>query len=73
MTAQIKHIAIITENYTLLARFCEALFGMWTFPGRVEAAAMGVSDGHVGLNFNLRPPGKPDWTITVSRWKAWRP
>src|SRR5215510_13394609 len=58
MTAQIKHIAIVTDRYTLLARFYEALFGMWTFPGRVEAAAMAVSDGHVGLNFNLRPPGR---------------
>lgn len=58
MTAQIKHIAIISDNYTLMARFYEALFGMWTFPGRVEAAAMGVSDGHVGLNFNLRAPGR---------------
>jgi predicted enzyme related to lactoylglutathione lyase len=58
MVAQIKHLAIITERYTLLARFYEALFGLWTFPGRVEAAAMGVSDGHVGLNFNLRPPGR---------------
>lgn len=58
MTAQIKHIAIITDRYTLLARFYEAAFGMWTFPGKAEAAAMGVSDGHVGLNFNLRPPGR---------------
>lgn len=58
MTAQIKHIAIITERYTLMARFYEAVFGMWTFPGRVESAAMGVSDGHVGLNFNYRPPGR---------------
>jgi predicted enzyme related to lactoylglutathione lyase len=58
MPAQIKHIAIITDRYTLLARFYEAVFGMWTFPGKVEVAAMGVSDGHVGLNFNLRPPGR---------------
>jgi len=58
MVAQIKHIAIVTDRYTLMARFYEALFGMWTFPGRVEAAAMAVSDGHVGLNFNLRPPGR---------------
>lgn len=58
MVAQIKHIAIITDRYTLMARFYEAVFGLWTFPGKVEAAAMGVSDGHVGLNFNLRPPGR---------------
>jgi catechol 2,3-dioxygenase-like lactoylglutathione lyase family enzyme len=58
MTAQIKHIAIVTERYTLMARFYEALFGLWSFPGRVEAAAMAVSDGHVGLNFNLRQPGR---------------
>jgi predicted enzyme related to lactoylglutathione lyase len=58
MIAQIKHIAIVTDRYTLLARFYEAVFGLWTFPGRVEAAAMAVSDGHVGLNFNLRPPGR---------------
>jgi len=56
--AQIKHIAIVTDRYTLLARFYEAVFGMWTFPGRIEAAAMAVSDGHVGLNFNLRAPGR---------------
>ena len=58
MPAQIKHIAIVTDRYTLLARFYEALFGMWTFPSRAEAAAIAVSDGHVGLNFNLRPPGR---------------
>ena len=58
MAAQIKHIAIVTDHYTLLARFYEAVFRLWTFPSRVEAAAMAVSDGHVGLNFNLRPPGR---------------
>jgi len=28
MRTQIKHLAIISDNYTLLARFYEALFGM---------------------------------------------
>ena len=74
MPAQIRHIAIVSERYTLLARFYEAVFGMWTFPGRVEAAAMAVSDGHVGLNFNLRPPvAKLGSIISASRWKASTP
>ena len=54
MTAQIRYIAIVTDRYTLMARFYEALFGMWTFTGGAEAAAMAVSDGHVGLNFDIR-------------------
>ncbi|MSQ73241.1 MAG: hypothetical protein EXR27_18455 [Betaproteobacteria bacterium] len=58
MPAQMKHIAIVTERYTLIARFYEALFGMWSFPGRVESASISVSDGHVGLNFIVRPPGR---------------
>jgi predicted enzyme related to lactoylglutathione lyase len=58
MPAQMKHIAIITDRYTLMARFYEAVFGLWTFPDRPQVAAIAVSDGHVGLNFNVRAPGR---------------
>lgn len=51
MTAQIKHIAIITENYTLLARIYEALFGMWTFPG-VDYLKRPSNRPFVGVSMN---------------------
>lgn len=58
MFAKLNHLAIVSENYTLSARFYEAVFGMKTASdARVEGAAV-VGDGYVGMNVNPRVPGR---------------
>lgn len=58
MTAKIKHLAIVSENYALEEKFYQALFGMKTATrARVESASV-VSDGYVGININPRRPGR---------------
>ncbi|HUK58922.1 MAG TPA: VOC family protein [Stellaceae bacterium] len=58
MFAKLNHLAIISENYTLNARFYEAMFGMRSASrGRVENA-VAVTDGYVGLNINPRRAGR---------------
>lgn len=57
VATQIRHLAIVSENYTLLGKFYEALFGMQSDDSRPEAAIT-VTDGYVGLNVNPRTPGR---------------
>ena len=33
MGARLKHVAIVSNNYAILGRFYEALFGMQSFKG----------------------------------------
>jgi catechol 2,3-dioxygenase-like lactoylglutathione lyase family enzyme len=54
MFAKLKHLAIVSDQYTLLGRFYEALFGMKPSPDNHPAGAIVVSDGYVGLNINPR-------------------
>jgi predicted enzyme related to lactoylglutathione lyase len=58
MVARLKHVAIISDNYALLGRFYEALFGMKSFAGSRPDSAVAVTDGYVGLNVNPRAPGR---------------
>jgi catechol 2,3-dioxygenase-like lactoylglutathione lyase family enzyme len=57
--AKINHIAIVSENYALSARFYESLFGMRTAAQASARRAITVGDGYVGLNFNSRKAGRP--------------
>lgn len=58
MFAKLNHLAIVSENFAMSARFYEALFGMKTASGyRAESAAV-VGDGYVGMNINPRVPGR---------------
>ena len=57
MRARLKHMAIISENYALLGKFYEALFGMRTSEGRRPEASVVVTDGYVGLNVIPRRDG----------------
>ena len=58
MFAKLNHLAIISENYTLNARFYEAMFGMrGAARARIENA-IAVTDGYVGLNINPRRAGR---------------
>lgn len=58
MPTKIKHVAIVSENYALLGRFYEALFGLKTSAGSRPEAAVSISDGYVGMNVNPRGPGR---------------
>lgn len=59
MSAKIRHIAIISDQYALLGRFYEAVFGMKTAADKRPERAVTVSDGYVGLNINPRKAGRP--------------
>jgi catechol 2,3-dioxygenase-like lactoylglutathione lyase family enzyme len=60
MFSQINHVAIISENYSLLAKFYEAVFGMKYYAEGRAARAVTVGDGYVGLNINPRRAGRRD-------------
>jgi len=59
MKARIRHIAIVSDQYALLGRFYEAIFGMRAAEDKRPERAVTVSDGYVGLNINPRKPGRP--------------
>ena len=50
MPTKIKHLAIISDNYALLSRFYEALFGMRTSKSPRPESAVAIGDGYVGMN-----------------------
>jgi predicted enzyme related to lactoylglutathione lyase len=54
MQAQIKHIAIISDDYAMLGRFYEAIFHFRHSDNVLPARSVSISDGHVGLNINPR-------------------
>ena len=59
MFAKIKHLAIVSQNYAMEAKFYQAIFGMKVAETqRPEAGAVVVGDGYVGLNINGRRPGR---------------
>ncbi len=60
MFAKINHVAIVSQQYALLANFYQSIFGMKTskkFERTVRAITVG--DGYVGLNINPRKAGRP--------------
>ena len=59
MSGKIRHIAIVSNQYALLGRFYEAVFGMTTAADKRADRAVTVSDGYVGLNINPRKAGRP--------------
>jgi catechol 2,3-dioxygenase-like lactoylglutathione lyase family enzyme len=59
MKTRIRHIAIVSDQYALLGRFYEAIFGMRGAEDKRPERAVTVSDGYVGLNINPRKPGRP--------------
>ena len=59
MTAKLKHIALVSDNYALQGKFYEAAFGMRTAAEARPERAVTLSDGYVGLNINPRKPGRP--------------
>jgi catechol 2,3-dioxygenase-like lactoylglutathione lyase family enzyme len=57
MFAQMKHLAIVSDNLEGLSKFYQKLFGM-RGTGILRAGALVVGDGYVGLNINPRVPGR---------------
>ena len=58
MTTRIRHVAIVSDQYALLGRFYEAIFGMRGSAETRPERAVTVSDGYVGLNINPRKAGR---------------
>ncbi len=54
MFAKMKHLAIVSDQYTLLGKFYEAMFGMKPSGKTRPERAVVVGDGYVGLNINPR-------------------
>src|SRR5215468_6728884 len=54
MFAKLKHVAIVSEQYTLLGRFYEGMFGMKPSANARPFGAVVVRDGYVGMNINPR-------------------
>jgi catechol 2,3-dioxygenase-like lactoylglutathione lyase family enzyme len=59
MSARLKHIALISDQYALQGRFYEAAFGMRGAADARPERAVTVSDGYIGLNINPRKAGRP--------------
>ena len=59
MAAKINHVAIMSGNYALEAKFYEAVFGMKPSPKARPTRAVSIGDGYVGLNINPRRAGRP--------------
>src|SRR5438270_2826131 len=58
MFSKINHVAIVSENYALLAKFYQAVFGMKSSNLERAGRAVTVGDGYVGLNINPRRAGR---------------
>jgi catechol 2,3-dioxygenase-like lactoylglutathione lyase family enzyme len=60
MFAKLKHVAIVSDQFALLGRFYETLFGMRSSnsSSTEPRGAATVGDGYVGLNINSRAPGR---------------
>src|SRR5258706_14681072 len=50
MPPKIKHLAIISDNYSLLSRFYQALFGMKTSKSPRPESAVAIGDGYIGMD-----------------------
>lgn len=58
MFAQIRHLALVSDNYALLGKYYEAVFHMRTAGAGRPANAVVVGDGYVGMNINPRRAGR---------------
>lgn len=59
MFGKINHLAIMSQNYALTAKFYEVIFGMTTSRKARGDRAVTVGDGYVGLNINPRNVARP--------------
>lgn len=59
MNPKINHVAIVSQNYSLLAAFYTATFNLKQSGKDRPSRAITVGDGYVGLNINPRKAGRP--------------
>lgn len=59
MPAKINHVAILSERFSAVARFYQAVFGFRAPTNDRVVNAITVGDGYVGVNINPRKPGRP--------------
>jgi catechol 2,3-dioxygenase-like lactoylglutathione lyase family enzyme len=59
MSSKINHVAIVSQQYTLLAAYYRAIFKMKQSDKDRPVRAVTVGDGYVGLNINPRKAGRP--------------
>jgi len=57
MFAQINHMAMISHQYPMLAKFYEAVFGLKTSAKSRPANSVSLGDGYVGFNLLPRRDG----------------
>jgi hypothetical protein len=57
MASKINHMAIVSQQYTLLAAYYQAVFKMKRSEKDRPMRAITVGDGYVGLNINPRKAG----------------
>ena len=58
MFSKINHVAASSQNYALLGKFYETVFGMKSSPNLRSGRAVTVGDGYVGFNINPRKAGR---------------
>jgi catechol-2,3-dioxygenase len=58
MFAKINHVASSSENYAVLSKFYETVFGLKTSSSLRSGRAVTVGDGYVGFNINPRKAGR---------------
>lgn len=59
MFAKINHVAIVSQQYALLAAYYQSVFRMRRSDKDRPMRAVTVGDGYVGLNINPRKAGRP--------------
>lgn len=59
MASKINHVAILSQNYALLGKFYESMFGMKVSSNARPSRAVSIGDGYVGMNINPRRAGRP--------------
>ncbi len=59
MPAKINHVAIVSQQYSLIACYYQAIFKMKKSDKDRPVRAVTVGDGYVGLNINPRKAGRP--------------
>jgi len=58
MFAKLKHVAIVSDQFALLGKFYQTVFGMKPSASTGPRGASVVGDGYIGLNINSRSPGR---------------
>jgi catechol 2,3-dioxygenase-like lactoylglutathione lyase family enzyme len=59
MGAKINHVAIVSDEYAMVAQFYQAVFGFQPPSSQRNFNSATVGDGYVGINLNPRRPNRP--------------